>query len=141
MTAIAVKMASLGYILRSGGAKGADTAFESGAGMFKQIFYAKQCTPAAMEIAKRFHPAWNRCTEFTRKLHGRNTFQVLGSYLDEPSEGLICWTRDGCVSHKTRNINTGGTGTAISIAEAYGVKITNLAIPERYTEWQSWVRS
>ena len=157
MRLIAHKMANLYYTLRTGDAKGADTAFYSSA-MEATIFAgdwlnmtdnvilpepiqyaARDCTPAAMEIAKRFHPAWHRCTEFSRRLHGRNAFQVLGPNLNEPSIGLICWTKDGCVSHKTRNINTGGTGTAISIAEAYGVPIANLAIPEKFKEWYDWI--
>lgn len=127
------------YILRSGGAQGADSAFEDGAKDNKEIFYASDATTEAMEIAKKFHPAWNRCSAYARKLHGRNAFQVLGRSLDTPSKFLICWTPDGCVSHKTRSINTGGTGTAISIAEAYGVKIFNLKLIEHKKYWLVYV--
>ncbi len=141
MQVIAIKMAHLGFTLRSGGAKGADTAFEQGAGTLKQIFYAKDCTPAAMAIAQQFHPAWNRCSDFARRLHGRNAFQVLGPNLNESSSYCICWTQDGCVSHATRSINTGGTGTAISIADHYKVPIVNLARPEHYEVWAKWARS
>ena len=141
MRNIAIKLASINHTLRSGGADGADKAFEAGAGTQKQIFFASTCTPEAMDIAKRFHPAWDRCSAFARKLHGRNAFQVLGPNLNDPSTGLICWTPDGCVSHRTRSINTGGTGTAISIAEAYGVPISNLAIPEHYERWDVWIRN
>lgn len=138
MKAIAVKMAMLNYTLRSGGAQGADSAFESGAGHNKKIYYAKDCTPEAMAISARFHPAWHRCSEAARKLHGRNAFQVLGETLDVPSSYCICWTRDGCISHSTRNINTGGTGTAISIAEAYQVPIVNLALTPHFEVWSQW---
>jgi len=133
MTAIAVKMASLGYILRSGGAKGADSAFEQGAGIQKTIFYAKDTTYEAEQIASQFHPAWERCNPYVRKLHGRNVFQILGADLKTPSQYCICWTPGG--------INTGGTGMAISIAEAYGVTVVNLANENQLTEWITWLNT
>ena len=140
---IALKLAKEGYILRSGGAEGADLAFENSAGANKQIFYANQANADAMEIAGKFHPAWNAIRrdgspvvgDYARKLHGRNSFQVLGANLNEPSQFLICWTPDACKSHTTRNKGTGGTGTAISIAEAYGTFIYNLANAEDYFFW------
>lgn len=129
MARLADKLEKSGFTLRSGGAAGADRAFERGCTV-KTIFYARDCTTQAMAIAAKYHPAWERCSEFARKLHGRNAFQVLGRNLDTPSEFLVCWTPDGCLSHKTRTIRTGGTGTAISIASDRGVPVFNLARPE-----------
>jgi len=134
MTEIAEKLSDLGYTLRSGGAQGADKAFERGA-VSKSIFYARDCTPNAELIASDFHPAWHRCSNYARKLHGRNAFQVLGKNLDNPSSFLICWTPDACMNHESRTIRTGGTGTAISIANYYGVKVWNLANPSHYKHW------
>jgi len=128
MTQIAFKLKSMDWTLRSGAAKGADTAFEMGAGTQKQIFLKEQATAQAMTIAENFHPAWNRCSDFAKRLHGRNAFQVLGIDLKTPSKFLLCWTPDACISHEQRTIRTGGTGTAISIAEFFGVKVFNLAI-------------
>jgi hypothetical protein len=139
MTHIALKLATMGYTLRSGGAMGADLAFERGASTSKHIFYAKHATPQAMAIAAYFHPAWIRMTSYAQKLHGRNAFQVLGPYLCEPSEFLICWTSDGAETHKQRSITTGGTGTAISIASHYGVPVYNLANKERFNHYTNWV--
>ncbi len=127
MKQLSNKLKEDGWILRSGGADGADSAFERGANEFKQIYYANHANNAAMTIASKFHPAWHRCSAYVKKLHGRNAFQVLGSDLDKPSAMLICWTKDGCISHKERSIETGGTGTAISIAESVGTKVINLA--------------
>ena len=128
MTEIATHLNELGYILRSGGAKGADTAFERGSEDV-EIYYASDCTLEAEKIAERFHPAWNLCSPFVKKLHGRNAFQILGLDLNTPSRFLICWTPDACTCHADRTIRTGGTGTAISIADSYNVKIFNLAVP------------
>lgn len=142
MQRIAVKAAQSGYVLRSGGADGADKAFECGCDAVngpKEIYYAKQATANAMAIAAQFHPAWNACTDYAKKLHGRNSFQVLGLDLNLPSNNLICWTPDGCTSHAQRTRNTGGTGTAISIASHYGVPICNLAIPDHRRIMESWV--
>lgn len=126
-TDIAVWLRQVGYCLRSGGAQGMDQAFESGAAEMKEVFLAKHSTPQAEEIASQFHPAWDRCKPFVKRLHGRNAFQVLGRHLNFPSSFLICWTPDGCLRHEERTIKTGGTGTAISIADAFGVEVFNLS--------------
>lgn len=135
MSDIAFMLNDLGYTLRSGGAVGADRAFENTA-VRKSIFYAKDCTSKAEKIASKFHPAWNRCSSFARKLHGRNAFQVLGKNLNDPSSFLICWTPDACTCHRDRTIRTGGTGTAISIADNYGVKVWNLANKSHADHWK-----
>ena len=139
MKTIAAKHASLGYELRSGGAVGADTAFEAGAGRNKRIYLAKEATDDAMAIAAAYDKAWERLSQYVKKLHGRNAFQVLGRDLRSPSRGLICWTPDGCQCHETRSVVTGGTGTAISIADAYGVPISNLANGAQLEKWRKWV--
>lgn len=118
------------YTLRSGGAIGADSAFERGCDKGKgkkEIFYAKEGkgTPIppeiliqAREIAASVHPAWDRCDEYARKLHTRNACQILGADLQSPVEFVICWTKNGGF--------TGGTATAMRIAERTGIKILNL---------------
>ena len=120
------KLAKLGWILRSGGASGADTAFQNGAGKHCTIYLANQATPQAMAIAEKYHPAWSRCGDYVRKLHGRNAFQVLGADLNTPSKFLVCWTIDGAESHRARCYQTGGTGTAISIASENNIPVFNL---------------
>lgn len=127
---ISIELHKRGFTLRSGGADGCDIAFENGCGSsmhFKEIYVAQQATTQAMAIAERFHPNWRACSNYARKLHGRNAFQVLGPHLNQPSKFLLCWTPDGCTSHKERSIQTGGTGTAISIADYYNVPVFNLA--------------
>jgi hypothetical protein len=140
MTKIATKLYLKDYILRSGAAVGADSAFEQGAGLKKEIYLATDYVDTtAINIAKQFHPAWNRISsEYVRRLHGRNTYQILGRDLVTPVKFVICWTPDGCITHDSRTINTGGTGTAISIAHHYHIPIFNLAISshlERLTNY------
>jgi hypothetical protein len=139
MTRIAEKMNKRGYRLRSGGAMGADTAFEIGAGEMKDIYFAHHANEEAKAIAEKFHPAWEKCSEYAKKLHGRNAFQILGQGLNTPSEYCICWTPDGCIKHADRTRTTGGTGTAISIADAYGVPVINLARAVHLGTYSTWV--
>lgn len=136
MTELAVRLAALGYTLRSGGAPGADTFFEMGA-KSKQIFLPWKgfnknpsnlyvVSDEALALASDHHPAWDKLPDSVKKLMGRNAYQVLGLELDSPSEFLVCWTPDGCESHLTRTAKTGGTGLAISIASKLGIPIYNL---------------
>lgn len=122
MTKIASRLEKKNYTLRSGGAVGADSAFEKGVEKLKEIYFANDATEEAMKIASSFHPAWHRCKDYVRKLHARNVFQVLGKDLKTPSDFLICWTPEGSGS--------GGTGQAIRIATHYQIPIYDMGIPE-----------
>lgn len=124
MTQAAKVLAEKGWILRSGGAIGADRAFESGAGRSKEIFYAKDCTEEAMTMASRHHPAWGRCSAYARQLHGRNCQILMGRDVNNgiPVKFVLCWTKDGR--------DTGGTGQAIRVSWAYDIKVYNLYYKE-----------
>jgi hypothetical protein len=74
-----------------------------------------------MAIAAKHHPAWYRCSDAARKLHARNVHQILGRDLASPSKFGVCWTADGQAS--------GGTGQALRIADAYGIRVFNLHAP------------
>ena len=140
MKSIATRLAATGYVLRSGGAAGADRAFQSGAGRSCEIFRAQDATTEAAEIARQFHPAWHRCGDFAKALHARNAFQVLGRDLISPVKFVICWTPDGAISHAGRSIRTGGTGTAISIASANSIPVFNLQRPEHLARLLDFVK-
>lgn len=142
MTTLAQLLADRGYALRSGGAGGSDTAFERGAGSQAVIYLAENFMhkptgevryydqapyEEARRIVEQTHPAWHRCNEFVRRLHTRNMFQVLGHDLNTFLTGLICWTPDGAQTAQETSIHTGGTGTAIRIADQYRVPVLNLA--------------
>lgn len=121
MTDIAKQLDKQDYILRSGNADGADSAFADGTDN-KEIFIATDCTPAAMELSSKYHPNWNACNHYVRKLHGRNSMILLGYDLKTPVDFVICWTPDGR--------DTGGTGQAIRIAADYNIDVYNLYHPD-----------
>lgn len=140
MREFAFHAAHAGWTLRSGGADGADKAFEDGcddATGKKEIFlpwkgFNKNSSTlypppdGAMRIAEEIHPAWKALREPARKLVARNMQQVLGKELTSGVKFVICWTKDGCESYKTYSIRTGGTGTAISLASLNNIPIFNL---------------
>jgi hypothetical protein len=134
MTRYALRLQELGWVLRSGGAAGADTAFEMGAGAQKEIFLPwenfgiaprpGQAPPAltspsqdAMRMAAKVHPNWAACSRGARALHARSCHQVLGQYLNDPVKFVLCWTPDGAQTEHQCTRATGGTATAIRLAD------------------------
>jgi hypothetical protein len=106
-------------LLRSGGAVGADLAFERSSGL-KQIFYAEDASKESIELARIIHPAWDRCSEYAKALHGRNMQIILGRNLDDPVDFVVCWTPGGKP--------VGGTGTALRLAYRHKIKVFNLYV-------------
>jgi hypothetical protein len=133
------------YTLRSGAARGADTAFESGCDSAKgkkEIFlpwgrfngHTSQYvapTPEALILAEGIHPAFKFLTYSSKNLVARNMHQVLGYDLNTPVEFIICWTPDGCETIEQYTKETGGTGSAITCGALRGVPVYNLQRPGR----------
>tara|TARA_B100000745_G_scaffold294597_1_gene237795 strand:- start:5078 stop:5518 length:441 start_codon:yes stop_codon:yes gene_type:complete len=128
MEALALQLASRDWILRSGAAVGADTAFESGAGLDKEIFTADSGIPdAAWNTVHRYHPNSGRLSYHVRKLMARNAMQIFGADMDTPVSFVVCWTPDAAdgTNIPTSRL-TGGTGQAIRIAADNGIPVWNL---------------
>lgn len=136
MWAIGSELAREGWTLRSGGAVGADTAFEKGCmnqSGTREIYvpwkgFAEGIAvdgldnyAEATKIAEKFHPRWDMCSPGARKLHTRNVYQIVGTELSDPVKFVVCWTVGGN--------RTGGTGQALRIAEYLEIPIFDLAIP------------
>lgn len=153
MKTLAYKLASDGYILRSGGADGADKSFQDGwwdnyqdtrhehgrpeaeiyiawggfnglkLGMYGDsiVIPSGALAEKAFDIAASIHPAWDKCSHGAKTLHSRNVFQVLGRDLKTPSKMLIAWTKLTRAGEPT-----GGTATAIRLAEKHNIPCFNL---------------
>ena len=133
MTQLAVALEKMGYVLHSGGADGADTAFARKVkSEHKKIYYAirGEKSPEAQKIALDFHPNPYALKQHKNQralyLMARNSFQVLGDDLKTPVDFVICWTEDGCESYETRTRDTGGTGQAIELASRHNIPVINL---------------
>lgn len=134
MRTIAFILQENGYWLRSGGAPGADTAFEEGAGDQKEIFLpwnkfndrtdglVMGRNRVARDIAKTVIDPdhWYNLSPAAEKLHTRNVPQVLGKDLKTPSEFVVCYTEKGLIK--------GGTATALKLAQKANIEIFNLAV-------------
>ena len=119
------------HCLRSGGANGADLYFEKGCNIVqgkKEIYLPWKnfnnnssslyiYNEEVLKLAEYYHPYWKNLSEVSKKFHIRNVCQVLGENLDQPSDVLICYTKEG------REI--GGTSQAIRIAKDYHIPIFN----------------
>ena len=128
MTRLAEQLSLKGLILRSGGARGADTAFERGAGDLKEIYTAdSDIHQDAWNTVHQFHPRPNSLSYHVRKLMARNAMQIFGPQMDTPVKFVLCWTPDAAdgVNILTSS-STGGTGQAIRIAAHAGVPVFNL---------------
>jgi hypothetical protein len=144
MTQLAACLERDGWTLRSGGANGADTAFERGVvdPANKEIFLPWrgfngsdsplcEITSEAYAMAEQFHPAWERCSSAARKFHARNCFQALGATLQSPCSMIVCWTPDALM--------TGGTGQALRIAQHNDICIKNLADATQFDKVVSYI--
>jgi len=110
------------YTLRSGGATGADAAFEKGCDSVngeKRIIKSYEASNEAIEMARTLHPAWEYCTDSARKLLGRNCQIILGLRLDEPVDFVLCWMEPG--------ITSGGTLLAVNCARKHNIPVFNFA--------------
>ena len=128
MTKVAKRLDELGYTLHSGGAAGADKAFEKGATK-KRIFLALQATndDRAQALVDEVHPFPSALRQYPRDLMARNAYQVFGKELDAPVDFVVCWTPDGVEHHEQRKQRTGGTGQALSLASLKGIPVVNMA--------------
>lgn len=138
MGACARRLGDLGWVLRSGGADGADSAFECGLAPSHQReiwipwngFSGKRTdllpSPEAFTLASEFHPAWSKLSRGGQALHARNCHQVLGASLNDPVRMVLCWTKEGK--------GGGGTGQALRIAKHYNIPIFDLGKGEHIKE-------
>src|SRR5690606_12268679 len=145
---LAFKLSQEGWVLRSGGAEGADTAFEEGAtnsfAEHTHEIYLPWITfnnhdsmssgaivpnrfdnwNKATEIARSIHPAWEKLSPAAKTLHTRNCYQVLGKDLSTPSNFLICYAKP------SGNSIVGGTRTAYELAKKHNIPCFNLYFDE-----------
>lgn len=136
MIEISLYMNDWNWILRSGGAAGADTAFEMGTNKkeiylpwknFRDnpsslyLFSSSVNSGSAIAMAEKVWDLrykagnvkvkWNSLKDVTKKFMIRNIFQIFGAEVNNLSRMIFCWTKDGEAS--------GGTGMAIFTAEMF----------------------
>lgn len=159
MTRLGIEMQQIGWTLRSGGARGADTFFEGGVDYRnREIFIHKDYVNGhrhnpsrnvfnaarfdkweeAMRIASEIHPRWHKCNDDARGLHARNIFQILGEAMDPAtfSRLVVCWAIPDI-----HGVPEGGTRTAWKVAEIHNIPRYNLAIKDDRDRIKEWLES
>lgn len=135
LTYIAKRLAENGLELRSGGRGDCDCACQAGANGKSEIYYPRHkpqyqyglpTLDEAYPIARQYHGCWDFLPEKYRNYFARNVHIILGKVLSEPSEFVVCWTRDGVYSPENRTQRTGGTGHAIAVAAANSIPVFNI---------------
>jgi hypothetical protein len=86
------------------------------------IILDKPCMKAAQDLASRHHPNWGKCSDAAKKLHGRNSCQVLGTFLDIESDFVLYYAPENEITGKI----DGGTATAVNIARYYNIPTINM---------------
>jgi hypothetical protein len=145
MQEIAKFLAKKGYILRSGGAEGADKSFEIGcdaAGGEKEIYLPWkgfnenksqfEWTKAGWDLASEFHPNWDNLKLGARQMMARNSHQILGLDLNTPVEFVVCYTEGGK--------GGGGTGQSLRIAREFKIEIFDLGSKTGLTELRKYCK-
>ena len=147
---ISAKLDEKGFLLRSGGASGADSAFEQYSTK-KEIYlpwngfnghnhdgesYFDYLQCPGWSLAKvsveTFHPSPKSLSSAGRSLMARNAMQISGKNCKSPSNFVICWTKNG--------EEIGGTSQAIRIARYYNIPVLNLGNPKIERHFNNWVR-
>lgn len=148
MTQTSRRLSHKGWLLRSGGAEGADSAFEFGADEYEiflpwsgyngrsgygvgEILPDPDRAAQIEHIAAQHHPAWSRLTRGGRALHCRNVTIILGRDLDQPARFVIAWTPEGK--------GGGGTGQGLRIAQAHDIPIFDLGQPDAFDRLKTFV--
>lgn len=149
MAGVAKELAEIGWVLRSGGANGADSAFEEGHmscegapapeiilpwwgynnsenGVALDALHVAPRFTAMREAAKH-HVDFDALSPAVKKLHTRNVIIIRGKELLSPVKFVLCWTKDGR--------DTGGTGMGIRVARAHNIPVLNMA----KTGWREWL--
>lgn len=134
MTDLATRLEKSKWILRSGGALGADSAFQLGiSNPDNQQIYTTNSMHEEGNISdawasvESYHPNPRALSSYVRQLMARNYFQVMGKRSRIPSKFVICWT-DSYETDEQGLIKdaSGGTGQAVRIAYDNDILVYNL---------------
>ncbi len=147
------ELALTGFTLRSGGAVGADAAFEEGCDEAEGSKYinipwngyngrselevdgygGSAVGPEAESLAEQFHPAWKNLSPSSKRLIGRNSYIILGNAPmtnPRPVAFVLCWTPGG--------EGLGGTGQALRIAHDRMIPVFDFGSSPGPYEFDRW---
>ena len=149
MEALAETLALKGWTLRSGGARGADQAFEAGArkagGGVESWDPRKDCIDilswAEDVVAQHcWEFPYSRMKRTTKELLVRNMYQIHGEEGNLPSSFVVCYTlADPLSRDRETGFKSGGTRYAIREAASCGIEVFNLNNPEHLERIKGYI--
>ena len=156
MSDVAQVLGDAGFALSTGGADGADKAFETGALRTDAPVTVHTPWPgyngyrpgrdpesdidvvhpragdavrglSFLHLARKHHPAWDRCRRGARALFLRNVSILAGALDDDgnllPVRAVIAWNPNGSAHGR----EAGGTGHTLRVATELGIPVVNLS--------------
>ena len=156
MSDVAQVLGDAGFALSTGGADGADKAFEAGALRTDAPVTVHTPWPgyngyrpgrdpesdidvihpqagdavrgmSFLHLARKHHPAWDRCRRGARALFLRNVSILAGALDDDgavlPVRAVIAWNPNGSAHGRA----AGGTGHTLRVAAELGIPVVNLS--------------
>ncbi len=156
MSDVAQVLGNAGFALSTGGADGADKAFEAGALRTDAPVTIHTPWPgyngyrpgrdpesdidvvhpkagdavrglSFLHLARKHHPAWDRCRRGARALFLRNVSILAGALDDDgtvlPVRAVIAWNPNGSAHGR----EAGGTGHTLRVAAELGIRVVNLS--------------
>ena len=156
MSDVAQALGDAGFALSTGGADGADRAFEAGALRTDAPVTVHTPWPgyngyrpgrdpeseidviqprpgdgvhgmSFLYLARKHHPAWDRCRRGARALFLRNVSILAGALDDDgavlPVRAVIAWNANGSAQGR----EAGGTGHTLRVAAELGIPVVNLS--------------
>ena len=156
MSDVAQVLGDAGFALSTGGADGADKAFEAGALRTDAPVTVHTPWPgyngyrpgrdpesdidvihpkagdavrgmSFLHLARKHHPAWDRCRRGARALFLRNVSILAGALDDDgavlPVRAVIAWNPNGSAHGR----EAGGTGHTLRVAAELGIPVVNLS--------------
>lgn len=145
--AIAEFFAKRGYIIRSGGAKGADEAGRLGAlkvnGAKLELYlpwkgyndlYSShiEWSQENWNLAAKYHPHWDTMSLNSKIFHARNVGIILGRDCQTPSDLAVCWTLNG--------EEVGGSAMGIRVSNEFNVPLFNLGAKTGLTKLRKFCK-
>jgi hypothetical protein len=153
-------LSASGWTLRTRDQRGADKAFLNGchAGQLDhprvEIYFPdphgahlqptlERPTPAAFEIAMRYHSRWASIDRTSQARHARSVHEVLGCDCrrEDAARMIVCWTPDGSLDGQSRAAGWTGMALRVAAGEPPGCEVFNLARQEHRDRIERFARS
>jgi hypothetical protein len=151
MSRLSSRLEEIGFVLRSRGADGADSAFDDGCEN-KEIFLPwpgfndkesefDSPTSEALRVMEVLHGDWQQLKQGAQRLLACNSHVILGADMRSPADFVVCWTNDGAEKSRSFGRSTWEPNLAIDLADRFGIPVFNLKNRGAVDRLKEWITS